>query len=80
MAEKEDEALDEVCAFRPSYDPTLNTYTETQVSALVLNWQDRGRRDPQAGCQRDPSIHRSIDRDGLGSDRYATLLSTMTHR
>lgn len=48
--------------------------TASQVGPLVLHRPHRRRRVLTSQHQRDPSIHRSPDRDGLGSDRSVIYL------
>ena len=55
-----------------SASPPLNL-TAPEIRSLVLHRQDRRRRNAQAGRKRDPTVHRRVDRDGVGSNRYACL-------
>lgn len=69
MAENEDQALDEVIIPKYTCLTSAEDCAASQISPLVLDRQDSGRRDAQAGRQRHTTIYRSLDGDGLGANR-----------
>jgi len=74
MADQMDEELREVGAsmlYANRNDKSYLTKTSaSQSRSLVLHWQDRGRGISPSQPQRNTTIHRCIDGNGMGPDRY----------
>ena len=84
MAEKMDEALQEVCMGgthwhpkkphtgkeRTNIESLTNPKSAVQIRPVVLHRQDGRRGISTSARERDSTVHRSVDGDGLGSDRY----------
>lgn len=75
MTSKEDEALQEVALYTISSVEASANDAASQSCFVVRDWENRRWGYSRNRCQCYASVHRIIDGDGLGANRYETAVS-----